>query len=79
MRFLLIPALALLATLAAATPVVELETRPGGSNNYHGGDTYCCHNTPVLGNCRAQQRFANRYRIRKTASARPPVRRTRCR
>jgi len=50
MRFSLIPALALVATLAVATPVAELETRTGGSNNCHGGDTYCCNNTPVLGN-----------------------------
>jgi len=50
MRFSLIPALALLATLAVASPVVDLETRTDNNNNCHGGDTYCCNDSPALHN-----------------------------
>jgi len=50
MHFSLVPALALLATFAVANPIANLETRTGGGNNCDGGDTYCCNNTPVLGN-----------------------------
>jgi len=50
MRFSLIPALALISTLAVASPVADLETRTNSNNNCHGGDTYCCNDSPALHN-----------------------------
>jgi len=47
MRISLVPFLVQIVMLVAASPVAELETR--ADDTCHGGDTYCCNSSPVLG------------------------------